>query len=179
MLSYVEMQPHSVVAEHSHPHEQVGILLEGKVMFMIGDEEKVLTKGDMWRIPGNVKHKVVVLDVKPAKAARHLHADPRRLSISPLVVCAALQHPCYAASRLATRSHYGPRTQEPNRRHHRRRARHSATPSPRSSRGEGVNLALLDREPRVAGSRQQHWPPEFGIRTKCCSSSAMSPATTT
>jgi quercetin dioxygenase-like cupin family protein len=62
MLSYVELQPHSVVAEHSHPHEQVGILLEGKALFTIGGEEKLLTKGDMWRIPGNVKHKVVALD---------------------------------------------------------------------------------------------------------------------
>jgi quercetin dioxygenase-like cupin family protein len=67
MLSYVELQPHSVVAEHSHPHEQVGILLEGKAIFTIGGEEKLLTKGAMWRIPGNVKHKVVALD-EPTKA---------------------------------------------------------------------------------------------------------------
>lgn len=67
MLSYVDLQPHSVVAEHSHPHEQVGILLEGKAIFTIGGEEKLLTKGDMWRIPGNVKHKVVVLEL-PTKA---------------------------------------------------------------------------------------------------------------
>jgi len=32
------------------------------LMFTIGGEEKLLTKGDMWRIPGNVKHKVVTLD---------------------------------------------------------------------------------------------------------------------
>ncbi len=62
MLSYVDLEPHSVVTEHSHPHEQVGILLEGKALFTIGGEEKLVTKGDMWRIPGDVKHKVVVLD---------------------------------------------------------------------------------------------------------------------
>jgi quercetin dioxygenase-like cupin family protein len=67
MLSYVELEPNSVVAEHSHAHEQVGILLEGKAIFTIGGEEKLLTKGDMWRIPGGVKHKVVVLD-EPTKA---------------------------------------------------------------------------------------------------------------
>jgi quercetin dioxygenase-like cupin family protein len=67
MLSYVELAPHSVVEEHSHSHEQVGMLLEGRVMFTIGGEEKLLTKGDMWRIPGNVKHKVVTLD-EPARA---------------------------------------------------------------------------------------------------------------
>jgi quercetin dioxygenase-like cupin family protein len=67
MLSLVELAAHSVVEEHSHPHEQVGMLLEGRVRFTIGGEEKLLTKGDMWRIPGNVKHRVVVLD-EPAKA---------------------------------------------------------------------------------------------------------------
>jgi len=67
MLSYVELQPHSIVAEHSHPHEQVGYLLEGKAIFTIGGEEKLVTKGDMWRITGNVKHKVVALD-EPVKA---------------------------------------------------------------------------------------------------------------
>jgi len=67
MLSYVDLEPHAVVEEHSHPHEQVGILLEGRAVFTIGGEEKVVTKGDMWRIPGGVKHKVIALDV-PVKA---------------------------------------------------------------------------------------------------------------
>jgi quercetin dioxygenase-like cupin family protein len=67
MLSVVDLAPRSIVEEHSHPHEQVGMLLEGRMRFIIGGEEKVLGKGDMWRIPGNVKHKVIVLD-EPAKA---------------------------------------------------------------------------------------------------------------
>jgi quercetin dioxygenase-like cupin family protein len=67
MLSFVELEPHAVVEEHSHPHEQVGMLLEGRARFFIGDEEKVVAKGDMWRIPGNVKHRVVALD-EPVKA---------------------------------------------------------------------------------------------------------------
>ena len=67
MLSYVELQPHAVVAEHSHPHEQVGMVLEGRATFYIGGEEKTLGKGDMYRIPGNVKHRVIALD-GPVKA---------------------------------------------------------------------------------------------------------------
>ena len=67
MLSIVDLQPHSVVEEHAHPHEQVGILLEGRVLFTIGGEVKTLQPGDVWRIPGGVKHKVVVLE-GPAKA---------------------------------------------------------------------------------------------------------------
>jgi quercetin dioxygenase-like cupin family protein len=66
MLSYVNLAPHSVVAEHSHPHEQVGMVLEGRVRFFIGAEEKELGKGDMFRIPGNVKHHVVALE-EPVK----------------------------------------------------------------------------------------------------------------
>ena len=67
MLSVVDLEPGAVVEEHAHPHEQVGILLAGRVQFTIGGETKTLHPGDLWRIPGGVRHKVVVLDA-PAKA---------------------------------------------------------------------------------------------------------------
>jgi quercetin dioxygenase-like cupin family protein len=66
MLSLVDLEPHAVVPEHSHHHEQVGMMLAGKVTFTIGDEQKTLEAGDFYRIPGNVPHKVVVLD-QPAR----------------------------------------------------------------------------------------------------------------
>ena len=49
MLSFVELEPHSVVEEHSHPHEQVGMLLEGRACgFFIGGEQKSWSpKGDI------------------------------------------------------------------------------------------------------------------------------------
>jgi quercetin dioxygenase-like cupin family protein len=62
MMSLATLQPHSVVAEHSHPHEQVGFVIEGRVTFHIGGESKTLQPGDMFRIPGNVMHGVVALD---------------------------------------------------------------------------------------------------------------------
>jgi quercetin dioxygenase-like cupin family protein len=62
MLSVVDLEPHAVVEEHSHPHEQVGMLLQGKAIFYIGDEHKTLQTGDLYRIPGHVKHRVVALD---------------------------------------------------------------------------------------------------------------------
>src|SRR4029077_2224568 len=61
MLSLVDLEPNAVVAEHSHPHEQVGMLLEGRATFFIGGEEKTLQPGDLYRIPGNVRHKVIAL----------------------------------------------------------------------------------------------------------------------
>jgi quercetin dioxygenase-like cupin family protein len=44
------------------PHEQVGIVIEGRALFIVGGEEKTLGPGDMYRIPGHVKHKVVALE---------------------------------------------------------------------------------------------------------------------
>ncbi len=67
LMAYVDLEPHSVVAEHSHPHEQVGMVLQGRLVFTIGGETKTLGPGEMYRIPGGVRHKVVTLD-EPAKA---------------------------------------------------------------------------------------------------------------
>jgi quercetin dioxygenase-like cupin family protein len=62
MLSVVRFEPRSVVAEHSHPHEQMGMLLEGRLEFTVGTVTRLLGPGDMWRIPGGVVHSVRALD---------------------------------------------------------------------------------------------------------------------
>ncbi len=62
MLSFVDIEPGATVSEHQHPHEQVGMVLEGRAMFTIGGEQKLMHKGDMYRIPGNVPHRVVALE---------------------------------------------------------------------------------------------------------------------
>ena len=67
MLSVVDLAPHAVVEEHAHPHEQVGMVLEGRAVFWIGGEEKTLGPGDLYRIPGEVRHRVVALDA-PVRA---------------------------------------------------------------------------------------------------------------
>ena len=59
MLSYVEFEPGAIVEAHSHPHEQVGMVVEGKARFFVGDEERLLGPGDMYTIPGGVTHRVV------------------------------------------------------------------------------------------------------------------------
>ena len=57
-MSLVEMEPHSVIPEHSHPHEQVGIMLEGEAEFQIDGRTYPVQAGQMWRLPGGVPHKV-------------------------------------------------------------------------------------------------------------------------
>jgi len=72
MLSLVEFQPGAVVEPHSHPHEQMGMLLEGELTFTIGGETKTLQPGEMWRIPGGVIHSAVAGD-QPVKALDVFH----------------------------------------------------------------------------------------------------------
>lgn len=62
MFSVVNIEPHAVVEEHAHPHEQGGLILEGKALFFIGDEQKTLGPGDLYFIPGGVRHKVIAQD---------------------------------------------------------------------------------------------------------------------
>jgi quercetin dioxygenase-like cupin family protein len=62
MMSLVEFEPRAVVEEHSHPHEQTGMMLAGRAVFIVGGVEKTLGPGDFYLIPGNVRHKVYALD---------------------------------------------------------------------------------------------------------------------
>jgi len=72
MLSVVDLDPHSVVEEHAHPHEQVGMVLQGRAVFFIGGEQKTLQAGDLYRIPGHVRHKVIALE-EPVRALDIFH----------------------------------------------------------------------------------------------------------
>jgi quercetin dioxygenase-like cupin family protein len=59
-IAVVELDPGSVVPEHSHDNEQLGIVLSGTLSFRVGDEERDLGPGGTWRIPPNVPHEVRV-----------------------------------------------------------------------------------------------------------------------
>jgi quercetin dioxygenase-like cupin family protein len=56
MLSFVRIEPGSVVPLHSHPHEQGGVCLEGEFEFTIGSETRIVRRGEAWMIPGGVEH---------------------------------------------------------------------------------------------------------------------------
>lgn len=59
-LGVVELDPGSVLPEHRHEHEQLGICLSGSVSFRIGDETRELGPGGTWSIPSDVPHEVHV-----------------------------------------------------------------------------------------------------------------------
>lgn len=56
LLSVVEFDPDSAVPNHTHPHEQGGMMLEGEMEMGIAGESRVLYPGDVYVIPGNVEH---------------------------------------------------------------------------------------------------------------------------
>lgn len=59
-FAVVELGPNSVVAEHSHENEQLGIVVSGSVSFRVGHETRELAPGGIWRIPPNTPHEVHV-----------------------------------------------------------------------------------------------------------------------
>lgn len=50
------------VPEHSHPHEQTGYLVSGRMKFIVGDESFEAGPGDSWCLPGHVPHAAEVLE---------------------------------------------------------------------------------------------------------------------
>ena len=57
--------PGCTVPIHSHPHEQIGMVYAGKARLRIGDEERVVNKGDFYCIPANVPHGDTCLGDEP------------------------------------------------------------------------------------------------------------------
>jgi quercetin dioxygenase-like cupin family protein len=69
-LAVVELDPGSLVPEHAHANEQLGLVIRGAVEFRVGDETRELGPGSTWCIPGDTPHEVragpegaVVIDV--------------------------------------------------------------------------------------------------------------------
>jgi quercetin dioxygenase-like cupin family protein len=62
MLCEIELARGSVVPLHTHPHEQIGYLSRGRLLFVIGDELRELQAGDSWCVPGDVPHGVTALE---------------------------------------------------------------------------------------------------------------------
>jgi quercetin dioxygenase-like cupin family protein len=74
-LAVVEVEPGAVLPEHQHANEQFGMVIEGSVIFRIGDVTRTVEPGALWRIPSDTPHTVtggeagdVVVDVfSPAR----------------------------------------------------------------------------------------------------------------
>ena len=70
MLNLVEMDPGTVIPRHSHPHEQLGVVLRGELTLVAGGQERALGPMDAYALPGELEHQAqagadgaLVLDV--------------------------------------------------------------------------------------------------------------------
>ncbi|CAG0985055.1 hypothetical protein ANRL4_02122 [Anaerolineae bacterium] len=56
MLTYFELEPDTVFPEHSHPAEQITMVLEGELTFTYEGKTVTLKAGDVIAIPSNKVH---------------------------------------------------------------------------------------------------------------------------
>lgn len=47
---------------HSHPQEQTGYLVSGKIRLHIGSASQEIMSGDSWNIPATVTHRAEILE---------------------------------------------------------------------------------------------------------------------
>jgi len=66
LFTEFRMEAGSILPKHSHPHEQTGCLIEGRMRLTIGDHAFEAEKGDSWCIPGTVEHGAEILEYSVA-----------------------------------------------------------------------------------------------------------------
>ena len=56
LMSEFRLQEGAVLPRHSHPHEQTGYLVAGRMELTIGTETYLVEPGDSWCIAGDLEH---------------------------------------------------------------------------------------------------------------------------
>ena len=62
MIVRFRFAPFLVTPEHSHPHEQVSMVISGRVRFFIEGEERIASAGDVLHFPSNCVHGATMMD---------------------------------------------------------------------------------------------------------------------
>lgn len=62
MICRFKFVPNLVTPAHRHLHEQMTLVMQGKVKFIIGEEEKIVSAGDVLHFPSNSWHGATMLD---------------------------------------------------------------------------------------------------------------------
>ncbi|MBQ7000839.1 MAG: cupin domain-containing protein [Oscillospiraceae bacterium] len=62
MVCEICLEGGSVIAEHAHPHQQITYIISGACRYTVGEETREVGSGDSVLIPGNVPHKITVLE---------------------------------------------------------------------------------------------------------------------
>ena len=62
MICRFRFDPFVVTPAHRHPHEQMTLVMQGKVKFIIEDYVRVVSAGDVLHFPSNHWHGATMLD---------------------------------------------------------------------------------------------------------------------
>ena len=62
MMVRFTFEPFLVTPEHTHPHEQMTLVVKGKVKFTIDGEVKIVSAGDVLHFPPHNRHGATMLD---------------------------------------------------------------------------------------------------------------------
>jgi quercetin dioxygenase-like cupin family protein len=62
MICRFRFAPFVVTPAHSHPHEQMSLIVQGRVKFILGDEERIVGAGDVLHFPPDYRHGATMLD---------------------------------------------------------------------------------------------------------------------
>ena len=62
MLCRFRFAPSLVTPEHRHPHEQMTIVVQGRVRFFVEGAERIASPGDVLHFPANCLHGATMMD---------------------------------------------------------------------------------------------------------------------
>lgn len=62
MMVRFTFDPFLVTPEHTHPHEQMSLVVKGRVKFFIEGEERIVSAGDVLHFPPHNRHGATMLD---------------------------------------------------------------------------------------------------------------------
>jgi len=62
MVCRLRFAPRVVTAVHTHRHEQITLVERGRVLFVVGGEERVAAPGQVLYFPSNLPHGATMLD---------------------------------------------------------------------------------------------------------------------
>ena len=62
MICRLRFAPNVVTPAHDHPHEQMTLVERGRVLFTIGDEQRIAKEGDVLHFPSGTWHGATMLD---------------------------------------------------------------------------------------------------------------------
>lgn len=62
LLTRFHLKQGSVLPQHSHPQEQTGFMVSGKMRMFIDNESFLAEPGDTWSIKGGVEHRAEIIE---------------------------------------------------------------------------------------------------------------------